>query len=122
MVLAVRKLLNSVSSLSPSALLHAGSRRATRAALARAKAQEAAVGATCTARTTTMISTVNLLSSVDQTPDQATLYREKSDVQWTLGFFIPQSEQCSQTSDFVQGMFSANTNPDRCSGGRQTVH
>lgn len=103
------------------ALLHAGSRQATRAAPVQAKAQEVAAGATCTAKTMTTISTVNSLSLVDQTPHQATLYREKSNVQWTLGF-IPQSEQCSCTSDFVQGMFSANTNPDRCSVGRQTVN
>lgn len=98
---------------------HTGSHRVTRVALVPAKAQEVAVGAMSTVKTMMTISTVNTLPSVDQTPLQATLYREKSNVQWTLGFFIPQSEQCSCTSDFVQGMFSANTNPDRCSVGRQ---
>lgn len=89
--------------------------------LVQAKAQEVAAGAMCTVKTMMMISTVNSLSSLDQTPNQATLYREKSNVQWTLGFFIPQSEQCSCTSDFVQGMFSANTQiqTDVQLGGRQ---
>lgn len=44
--------------------------------LVQAKAQEVAAGATCTVKTMTMISTVNSLSSLDQTPNQATLYRE----------------------------------------------
>lgn len=59
-----------------SALLCAGSHQVTREALGRAKAQEVAAGAMCTVKTTMMISMVNSLSSVDQTPNQATLYRE----------------------------------------------